>query len=166
MCHRHQKSHWTGQHRDAQVPGQAEAQQPAQPQSHPGIAAEVQIQLQGIVKNSRDFVSAVTRPHGTHVDEIRRQLEGIEADGQGQRRHPSAVLRRYMNLKKNRQPNRTGSRTPGPASPAFPGCIPRPRKYTSAARPAGPGTRAFSTPMTEHQAPQTQQRRPASGRTR
>ena len=225
-----------------EVPGQAEAQHPAQPQSHPGIAAEVQIQLQGIgcdahpcqrrghalvadiahlTPQAADLVgqqhlhgqtqhevpqSAVEilqtgpgrggqlllqgqrvhqragqqlgkqqhagekqqglrlrrHPAPVHVDEIRRQLEGIEADGQGQRHSQTQEPRIFEEEQAAEQGRQAQHQQP----PAFPGLHPpaqeiyQRRQTQQRSQAPGPFPHADDV---EHQTPQTQQRRPPAG---
>ena len=224
------------------VPGQPEAQHPPQAQGHPGIAAEVQIQLQGVGRDAhprqrRGHALVADVPHLTpqaadlvgqqhlhgqaqdevpqaavkvlqarpgrggqllmqgqrvhqragqqlgkqqhagekqqglsfrrdpapvHVDQVCRQLEGIEADGQGQRHSQTQESRIF----EEEQAAEQGRQAQDQQSPALPGPHPQAQQIhqnrQTQQRSQAPGPLPHADDV-EHQAPQAQQARPPAG---
>ena len=101
-------------------------------------------------------------PAPVHVDEIRRQLEGIEADGQGQR-YPQAQEPRVF---EEEQAPEQGRQAQHQQPPAFPGLHPpaqeiyQRRQAQQRGQAPGPFPHADDV---KGKAPQAQQRRPPAG---
>ena len=102
-------------------------------------------------------------PAPVHVDQVRRQLEGIEADGQGQRHSQT----QESGVFEEEQAAEQGRQAQDQQSPALPGPHPQAQQIhqnrQTQQRSQAPGPLPHADDV-EHQAPQAQQARlPAGG---